>query len=79
MGYSDENFRRDAPWRDRDRKAMVRVTQTLVCDYEVTVPEDADEDTVRERALAMRTTPAQAACMAGEDDWYLENEKVELI
>ena len=79
MGYSDENFRRDAPWRDRDRKVTVRVTQTLVCDYEITVPEDADEDTIRETALAARTTPVEAMDIIGIDDWYLENEIVKEI
>ena len=79
MGFSDENFCRNAPWKDRDRKVTVRVTQTLVCDYEITVPEDAGEDAIREKALAVRTTPAEAVHILGDDDWYLENETVKEI
>ena len=80
MGYSDENFDRRAPWRDETKRVMVRVTQTLVNDIEVEVPADADEDEIKSRALSSTVTPAMAiVVVTGEEDWYLESEKAEIL
>ena len=79
MGFSDENFCSNAPWRDRDRKVAVRVTQTLVCDFEMDVPESATDEEIKELAKQARLTPFGAVNTMGEDDWYLENETAEII
>lgn len=79
MGFSDENFCSNAPWKDRGRKVMVRVTQTLVCDFEIEVPESAEEDEIKELAKQARVTPFGAVNAMGEDDWDLFDEKIEII
>ena len=80
MGYSDEDFRSDAPWRDKTKKVMVRVKQTLVCDYEVEVQEDATKEEIECEARNTRLRPSVAMiAYADQDDWYLENETIEII
>lgn len=79
MGFSDENFCNNAPWRDRDRKVMVRVTQTLVCDFEMDVPEFMEDEEVKRLASQVRLTPFNAMNILGDTDWGLDNEKVEMI
>lgn len=79
MGYSDENFDMNAPWRDRERKVSVRVVQTLVCDFELQVPDNLSDEDVKGMATDLRLTPAEAMKMVGPDDWELEKEEVEIL
>lgn len=80
MGYSDENFRRDAPWEEKTRKVYIRMTQTLVCDFEIEVDKDATQEEIEEAAQLARITPQHAVrTLTGEDDWLLETEKIETL
>ena len=80
MGYSDENFCSNAPWNDGGKKVLVRVTQTLVNDFEVEVGAHATEDEIKDAALLACVTPSRAVVIVtGEDDWYLEKETVQVL
>lgn len=79
MGYSDENFDKNAPWRDRERTVSVRVVQTLVCDYDVQVPDNLSDEDVKKMATELRLTPAEAIRLVGADDWEVEKEEVEIL
>ena len=79
MGFSDEDFCKNAPWRDRDKKVTVRVEQTLVCDFEMNVPEFMPDDEITELATQVRLTPARAVKIMGDEDWFLEKESAKII
>ena len=59
---------------------MVRVTQTLVCDFEIEVDSDADDAEIKAAAKAARVMPDAAVVIAtGDDDWDLYNEEVKVL
>lgn len=71
MGFPDENFCANAPWRDKTERKVVRVTRIYVDDVEIDLPDDCSDDELKELAKEYASKSL--------DDWYLKDEYIECV
>lgn len=71
MGFSDDYFRRDAPFNEKTVHRVARITRVFVADVEVDLPEDFTDEDLKDIAKEY-TTPT-------DEFWALDKEYVQCV